>query len=137
MKKANRTLVFDTGVLYLYFVGDNNVKQIFHEIKQGLCDGFTLEANTAELYYKTCENFGRDVALIRYKSVRQSSLVVTSPDEGLSLNAGQIKAAYGNKLSLVDAYVISLTRRVRGILYTTDARIHDLKIVPTKLLKVK
>ena len=128
--------MFDTGALHLYFAGDKNLKQLFHDIEKGVSDGFTSEQNAAELYYKTCENLGRDTALIRYRSLRGSSLIVIAPDDGLSLNAGQIKCAHRSKLSLVDAYIISLAKRVRGTLYTTDPRIYDLKIVPTKLLEI-
>ena len=136
LKKSSRSYVFDTGALYLYFTGDKNLKPIFKDIEGGLSDGITSELNSAELYYKTCENLGRDAALIRYRSLLQSSVIVIAPDDDLSLNAGQLKCAHRNKLSIVDAYVISLAKRVRGILYTTDARICDLKIVQTKLLEI-
>lgn len=136
LKKASRSFVFDTGALYLYFAGEKNLRQLFQDIERGFSDGFTSEQNAAELYYKTCENLGRDTALIRYKSLRESSLNVMAPDDGLSLSAGQIKCAHRSRLSLVDAYVISLTKRVRGTLYTTDPRIRDLKIVPTRLFGI-
>lgn len=135
-KLVNAPYVFDTGMLYLYFAGDKRAAVLFHEVRRGVSEGFTTESNAAELFYKTCERLGRDTALIRYNSLRDSSLVIEAPDESLTLNAGQLMCSHRSQISLTDAYIISLAKSVRGTLYTTDPRIDRLKLVPTRLLQV-
>ncbi len=128
--------VFDTGPLYLYFADDRRVVEPFREVNRGGAEGYTCEPNLAELYYKTCEKLGRDTALVRYTSLRHSAIVVTPPDATLTREAGELKCSHGNQLSLVDAYIIALTKRVRGNLHTTDPRIARLRIVPTSLIEL-
>ncbi|MGI0081363.1 MAG: PIN domain-containing protein [Nitrososphaerales archaeon] len=135
--KNSRNWVFDTGILYLYFGGDRRAIELLRGIGKGTPNGFTCEPNVAELYYKTCEKLGRDTAMIRYTSLRHSSLVITAPDERLTLHAGELMCTYRNQLSLTDAYVISLAKDVHGHLFTTDPRIARLKIVPTEFLELK
>jgi len=103
---------------------------------KGIADGYTCEPNLAELYYKTCEKLGRETALLRYTSLRQSALTITSPDYTLTRLAGELKCSRRPELSLVDAYIIALAKRTGSSLYTTDARIARLKIVPTKLIEL-
>jgi predicted nucleic acid-binding protein len=90
----------------------------------------------AELYYKTCETFGREVADLRYTSIRNSGIIPVATDERLTRDAGGVKCSYRGKISLADAYVIAAARRVKGTLVTTDHMICDLGIVKTKLLEV-
>lgn len=134
LSKSKNKYIFDTGVLYLYFMGNKEAVSLLHEVNSGLSQGFTCETNTAELYYKTCEHSGQDVALLRYSSLRNSSVIIVQPDEYLSLHAGQLKSLHRNQISLVDAYVVSLAIYERGTLYTTDPRIANFQIVPTQLL---
>ncbi len=129
--------VFDTGPLYLYFADDKNVAEPFREVSKRIAQGYTCEPNLVELYYKTCEKLGRETALIRYTSLRRSALVVATPDEALTRAAGEVKCAHRGQLSLADAYIVALTKRVRGSLYTTDSHIARLKIVPTHLIEFR
>jgi len=128
--------VFDTSPLYLSFLGDRRVIEPLQEMGKGIADGYTCEPNLAELYYKTCEKLGRETALLRYTSLRQSALTITSPDHTLTRLAGELKCSHRPELSLVDAYIIALAKRTGSSLYTTDARIARLKIVPTKLIEL-
>lgn len=132
----DKVYVFDTGPLYLYFADDKRVVEPLTEVSKDLATGYTCEPNLAELYYKTCEKLGRDQALIRFTSLRRSSLVIASPDEALTRAAGELKCSYRRQLSLADAYVVALSKRVGGTLYTTDPRIARLKIVETNLIGV-
>lgn len=127
--------VFDTGPLYLFFADDKSITEPFRNVNRGIAEGYTCEPNLLELYYKTCEKLGRDTALIRYTSLRHSALVITPPDEALTRTAGELKCAHRGQLSLADAYIVALAKRVRGNLYTTDSRIAHLKIVPTRLIE--
>jgi predicted nucleic acid-binding protein len=52
-------LVFDTGLLLLYFAEDDRAKGFFNEVIGDKAEGYTCEINIAELYYKTCERARR------------------------------------------------------------------------------
>lgn len=107
------------------------------DVLKGIASGYTCEPNLAELYYKTYQKLGRDTALIRYTSLRHAPLIIAAPDAVLSRVAGELKCASGSRLSLADAYIVAQTKRVRGSLYTTDSRIADLRIVPTRLIELE
>ncbi len=133
--KKNK-LVFDTGPLFLYFAEDLHVKEVLDEVVAGKAEGFTCETNIAELYYKTCEKFGRDVAEVRQLSIRHSKISILPIDESLTRTAGSLKCTHRGKLSLVDAYILAAVKMLEGTLITTDPRLKELKIVPTKLIKI-
>jgi predicted nucleic acid-binding protein len=121
--------------LLLYFGEDMRSKKLLDEVNQGRAVGSTCEPNLAELYYKTCEKLGRETAQIRYLSLRRSGLHVAAPDENLSRLAGELKCKHRGKLSLVDAYVLALAIVERATLITSDTRISELRMVPTRTLE--
>jgi hypothetical protein len=131
--KKNK-LVFDTGPLFLYFAGDEQVKQMFNDIKNYKTEGYTCETNLTELYYKTCEKLGRQIAQIRYASIRNVGFSIMPIDEKISYIAANLKCVCRGKLSLVDAYIVALAKQQRGTLITTDPRISELNMTHTKLL---
>ena len=126
---------FDTGPLFLYFGEDPRVKKLLDEVESGRAEGSTCEPNLAELYYKTCEKMGRETARIRYLSVRRSKVTVFAPNENLSRLAGELKCKHRGKLSLVDAYVVAVAKEQRSVLITSDLRISEMALVPTKLIE--
>ncbi len=130
----NDRYTFDTGPLLLYFGEDLRVKKLLDEVRQGKAVGSTCEPNLAELYYKTCEKLGRETAQMRYLSIRRSELSIVPPDESLSRLAGELKCKHRGKLSLVDAYIVALAKTERAALVTSDSRISELNLVPTRLL---
>lgn len=109
---------------------------MFDEIASRGTEGFTCEVNMAELYYKTCEKLGREVAEIRHTSLRHSEISILAIDEKLTRLAGGLKCTYKGKLSLADAYIVAAAKTLRGTLITTDPRIAELKLVQTKLLQI-
>ena len=119
----------------LYFAGDMRVKEILDGAASGTTECYTCDTSLAELYYKTCEALGREVADLRYTSLRNSAMAVLATDERLTRTAGGLKCAH-RKLALADAYVVAAAQRLRGTLVTTDHVIDDLKLVPTKLLQI-
>lgn len=131
----NRRYTFDTGPLFLYFGEDLRVKKLLDEVWNGKAEGSTCEPNLAELYYKTCEKLGRETARIRYLSVRRCGLTVYAPNETLSRSAGELKCKHRGKLSLVDAYVLALAMEERSTLMTSDPRISEMALVPTRLIE--
>jgi len=126
---------FDTGPLFLYFGEDLRAKKLLDEVENGRAEGSTCEPNLAELYYKTCEKMGRETARIRYLSIRRSKVTVFAPNETLSRSAGELKCRHRGKLSLVDAYVLAVAKENRSTLITSDPRISELALVPTRLIE--
>jgi len=110
-------------------------KALIEDVRRGKSAGSTCETNLAELYYKTCEKMGRETARIRYLSIRRSKLTIFAPDETLSRSAGELKCKHRGKLSLVDAYVLALAQEQRSTLITSDPRISELALVPTRLIE--
>ncbi len=127
--------VFDAGVISLYFAGREDVKTFFNKIFKGTAEGYICEVNLAEYYYKAIRKIGREAAEIRFLSIR-SKINVVSPEMELTREAAKIKAKYEKLISLADAYAIALTKKVKGILLTTDSKIRDLKEVETILIKI-
>jgi len=126
---------FDTGPLFLYFGEDLRAKKLLDEVESGRAEGSTCEPNLVELYYKTCEKMGRETARIRYLSIRRSKVTVFAPNETLSRSAGELKCRHRGKLSLVDAYVLAVAKENRSTLITSDPRISELALVPTRLIE--
>ena len=126
---------FDTGPLLLYFGEDLRVKKFLDEIRHGKAVGSTCELNLAELYYKTCEKLGRETAQIRYLSIRRSGLSVVAPGESLSRLAGELKCKHRCKLSLLDAYILAVAIEERSRLITSDSRISEMDLVPTRFME--
>jgi len=109
------------------------VRGFFEDVFRGEAEGYTCEANVAELYYKTCEKLGREAAEIRSASLRDSVSVLPL-DERLTRAAGALKCKYGGRVSLVDAYTLAAAKILGGILVTTDSRLAELKVVQVKLV---
>jgi predicted nucleic acid-binding protein len=134
LKKSR--LIFDTGPLLLYFAEDKRVKDMLDGISAGTAEGYTCDTSLAELYYKTCETFGREVADLRYASIRNSMITVLTTDGRLTRTAGGLKCAHRGKLALADAYIIAVAQSLKGTLVTTDHLIEELKLVETRLLQI-
>jgi len=129
-------LVFDTGLLLLYFAEDDRAKGFFNEVIGDKAEGYTCEINIAELYYKTCEKFGREAAEVRNASIRNSKISILPLDEQLTHAAGGLKCIHKGKLSVTDAYILMATKMLGGTLVTTDPRLVELKIVQAKLIEI-
>ena len=132
-KPLKGNVVLDTGPILLYFAEDRQVREILDDAD---ADIYVCDVSLAELYYKTCEVFGREVADLRYTSIRNSGIISVATDERLTRDAGGFKCSHRGKISLADAYVIATAKRFKGTLVTTDHVISDLGIVKTRLLEV-
>lgn len=118
--------VIDAGVLALYFAGDKEVKKYFDEIFSRKSEGYLLEVNLAEFYYKTAEKLGTDVADIRYEAVRTSPIKQVPAEGELTREAAKIKLKHRGKISLADAYLIALTLSVNATALTTDPAVKEI-----------
>jgi len=77
------------------------------------------------------------VKQLKLEVYQSDTKILTLPiDEQLTRDAGSLKCAYESNLSLVDAYIIAIARRLKGTLVTTDSRLAELKVVQTKLLQI-
>ncbi len=59
---ASDRVALDTGALMLHFTDDKQIRETMSKIESGALESHTCEPNIAELYYKTCETLGSDVA---------------------------------------------------------------------------
>jgi predicted nucleic acid-binding protein len=109
---------------------------MFDDVTAGKAEGYTCETSMAELYYKTCEKLGREVAELRHASIRHSKISILTIDEKLTRIAGILKCIYRGKLSLADTYIAAATKIVEGVLITTDTRLAELKPVQIRLLPI-
>jgi predicted nucleic acid-binding protein len=106
------------------------------KIESGALESHTCELNIAELYYKTCETLGGDVAEIRTTTIRESNIEVHPADEILTAQAGSLKCKYRGKISLADAYILGTSIEYKCRLITTDSTLKELNLVPTSLLSL-
>ena len=126
-------LVVDTGVLMLILKGDPRVKDVVNSLVEGV-KAVTAATNLVELYYKTEEKLGRQVALTWFnRLIRLKNLDVAYVDANLALKAGALKAKYRGELSLVDAVIAAVAEMEKSPLLTTDSRLKIVKEVDVKL----
>ena len=130
-----RRYVIDTGVLMLFFMGDERVRPYFEEIDRGTAIGLMPYANLAEFYYKVCETLGKDVAELRCRRILASRIEVVPLDEGLALEAGSLKCHH-RRLSLADCIALSLAKAEGAVLLTTDRELAKTREVSVRLFEV-
>ena len=128
--------VIDAGALALYFAGDERVKRYIDQILGGEAEGYVCEVNLAEFYYKTAEKLGIQVADIRYEAIRASRIKQVPAAGELTREAAKIKLTHRRKVSLADAYLIALTKQVKGKAITTDPTVKEILRDKCILLKV-
>ncbi len=129
------SLVIDTGILTLYFAGDPRVGPYFERVKEETAEGYISSVNLSEYYYKTCQKIGKETALQRYQQSR-TFLTPVETDEALALAAG-VEKCRRNELSLADCFAVSLTRRLNGILLTTDKELGRIGDVAVKVFELR
>jgi len=133
MERGGMKLVVDTGVLMLILKGDPRVKDVVNSLVEGV-KAVTAATNLVELYYKTEEKLGRQVALTWFnRLIRLKNLDVAYVDANLALKAGTLKAKYRGELSLADAVIAAVAEMEKSPLLTTDSRLKIVKEVDVKL----
>ncbi|RJS74784.1 PIN domain-containing protein [Candidatus Bathyarchaeota archaeon] len=137
MERGGMKLVVDTGVLMLILKGDPRVKDVVNSLVEGV-KAVTAATNLVELYYKTEEKLGRQVALTWFnRLIRLKNLDVAYVDANLALKAGMLKAKYRGELSLADAVIAAVAEMEKSPLLTTDSRLKMVKEVDVKLYSVE
>ncbi len=118
--------IIDAGALALYFAGDKEIKKYFDEIFEGRAEGYILEINLAEFYYKTAEIIGLETAELRYKIIRNSILKQISSGGEATREAAIIKLRHKNTLSLADSFLIAEARGRGMTILTTDPSVKEV-----------
>ena len=121
----NTKYIIDAGALALYFAGDKRVKEYFNEIFEGKVEGYVLEINLAEFYYKTAEVLGLETAELRYRMIRNSDLRQMSSGNKITREAAIIKLNHRNILSLADSFLIAEARERGMTILTTDKAVKE------------
>ena len=130
MKIADRVCL-DTGIFELHFLDDRRVREIIRRIETGSLEGHTGELNLAELYYKTCEKLGSEVADIRNLAIRKSAIRIHPASRELTPQAASIKCKYRSQISLADAYTMATSMMNKCRLATTDPLLKEIDAIPT------
>jgi predicted nucleic acid-binding protein len=128
------SFVFDTGALSLFFADDERLRALVDKIHGERAEALLSSVTLAEFYYKACQTLGRDVATLRSRQLNERMRVVGA-DLDLSLSAG-LEKCKNNRLSLADSYALALTKRVNGILLTTDSELAKSKESRVRHLEV-
>jgi len=118
--------IIDAGALALYFAGDERVKKYFDDILTGKSEGYILEINLAEFYYKTAEILGLETAEVRYRMIRNSDLKQISTSKETTREAAILKLRNKNKLSLADSFLIAEAKMLKAIILTTDKTVKEI-----------
>lgn len=130
----DRTLVFDTGVLGLWFAGDRRPGAFFRAVESGRSRGLVSGVNLAEFYYVSCQKAGKQAADAWYYQTLESGLTVI-PGEDSDRSAGLEKCRHPG-LSLADCFAVALARGEGGLLLTTDGELARAADVRTKLFSL-
>jgi len=91
----------------------------------------------AELYYKTVEKLGCEVAETWYFRILNSNLIVSSVEASLAKEAGIYKIKYGKALSLAGCFAMLLAVKEKAVLLTTDRDSDEVKEVEARHFSVK
>lgn len=118
----------------MFFANDERLRPAVESIHGGRDEGLISSVTLAEFYYKTCQTRGRDVATLWSMQLSERMRVV-GDDLDLSISAGMEKCR-NNRLSLADSYVLALTKRVGGVLLTTDSELGGTRESKVKFFRV-
>ena len=91
------------------------------------------EINVADFLYNTAKVFGWETAIIRHSALRNSPIKIVTLDEELTLESARLKHKYWNKLSLADAYLAALAKRLRATIVTADTTLAEIEETETVL----
>ncbi|MEM0085329.1 MAG: PIN domain-containing protein [Candidatus Methanomethylicia archaeon] len=106
------------------------------EVYEKVSEAYISEINLAEFLYNYARVFGWESTLVRNKLIRNSPIIVVSPDEKQTIEAARIKLKYYDRLSLADSYLVALAIMLKGIIVTTDARIENVIEVPVEVIRI-
>jgi len=130
-KHMRNNVVVDTGVLGLFFGQDPRLRGYLAAFEGEGTRGYIAGVNLAEFYHKTCRTLGRQTADARFHILLNGDLDVVEDTE-LDRAAGVEKCGNPHGLSLADCYTLALSKRVNGLLLTTDENLAKSRGVKTQ-----
>jgi len=128
-----KACVFDTGALVQYFADNDQMRELFQRIGKSTLQGMVPMPILSELYYKTCQKLGNEVARVRYVALRNSNLSFVGLEDNSVMEAGRIKCQY-SFTSLADSFAAGLALLEKCPLVTTDGRLAEVKGL--KIIKI-
>jgi predicted nucleic acid-binding protein len=128
------SFVFDTGALSLFYADDERLRPLIDKIHAEKDEGLLSAVTLSEFYYKTCQTLGQHVAILWSWQLSERMRVVEG-DLELSLSAAMEKCR-NRRLSLTDSYALALTKRLSGVLLTTDSELAKSKEPKVRFFEV-
>jgi predicted nucleic acid-binding protein len=128
------SFVFDTGALSLFFADDQRLRPVVDKIGSRRAHGILSSVTLAEFFYKTCQTLGREVATL-WSTQLSERMQIIDVDLDMSMAAGREKCR-NSRLSLADAFVLALSKRVGGVVVTTDSELTKNKDVRVRFFRV-
>ena len=89
------------------------------EMISGRVKGYVSRIIMAEFFYKVCQKFGKDVALVRLALIRRTGISEEEMPHQEVINVGLLKLKYP-RLSLADCIIANLAIGRRAKLLTTE-----------------
>ncbi len=129
-----KSYIWDTGALSLFFAGNEVAIKLMRNIEKNNSTGYIPQLVFSELYYKSWQKLGKQAALIRIKTLKESSLNEYILNETDTFVVGKAKLDY-SFLSMVDAVVVASAIATKSTIITSDKDFLGVKGV--KVIKLK
>ncbi|MHA2250949.1 MAG: PIN domain-containing protein [Candidatus Kariarchaeaceae archaeon] len=126
-----KSLIWDTGALALFFVNNEVLLKFMDDIVSGTSKGYVPQLVFSEFYYKTWQKFGEQAAILRTKTLRESSLEEYILDEKDTYVVGKFKLDY-SFLSIIDAIVVASAKATNSVIITSDTDFLKVKGIKVK-----
>lgn len=130
-EKMIKNYVWDTGALFQFFAENQKAIDLMRKIENGKSNGYIPQLVYSEFYYKTWQKLGRQAALIRVNTLRNSILKEYILTEADTLIIGKAKLDY-SFISMVDGIVYATAKAKKSTIITTDSdfiKIKDIKVI--------
>lgn len=125
--------IWDTGALTLFFADHDEAKTLMREVKSGQSNGLVPSLILSEFYYKTWQKFGNQAAQVRTISLRENLLEILELENDDIFQIGELKIK-NNVLSLADCVILTIAKRTKSTILTTDDPLNAIAGVKSKKL---
>ena len=129
MKEDKEVYVFDTSALLTYIEdeeGSEYVESLLIRAEKGEVIIYVAFVSLMEVFYITAKEKDESEAMDRVKLIQSLSVSIVESNESLNISAGSLKAK--NRISVADAYVVTVCQEHNGILVHKDPEFE--KILP-------
>jgi len=129
LKEDKEVYVFDTSALLTYIEdeeGSEYVESLLIRAEKGEVIIYVAFVSLKEVFYITAKEKDESEAMDRVKLIQSLSVSIVESNESLNISAGSLKAK--NRISVADAYVVTVCQEHNGILVHKDPEFE--KILP-------